>query len=114
GVLGLLAGGTARQRRVWRSSLALWGNAVTNEPASSFAHYNYGCALAKSGERAAAGEEFRRAVECDGFHPESHFNLGNMLREEGRSDEALRQYELSVRVRPAFARGWLAIASLDA
>ena len=57
GVLTLLAVATARQTRVWRSSLTLWGNAAANEPASSFAHYNFGCALAKAGRRVAAVEE---------------------------------------------------------
>ena len=113
-VLALLAVATARQTRVWKSSLALWRNAAANEPDSSVAHYNYACALTNAGERAAAAEEYRRSIECNGFQPESHFNLGNALREDGRCDEALREYELSVRVCPTFVRGWLAIAALDA
>jgi tetratricopeptide (TPR) repeat protein len=114
GVLALLAVATARQTRVWKSSRALWSHAAANEPASSFAHYNYGCALAKAGKRAAAAAEYRRAIECNAFQPDSHLNLGNVLREEWRCEEALREYELSVRVCPGFVRGWLAIAGLDA
>lgn len=113
GVLALLAVATARQTGVWKSSLTLWQTAAANEPASHFAHFNYGCALAKAGRRAAAAEEYRRAIECNPVAPEPHLNLGNVLRDEWRCDDALREFVAAVRLCPILVRGWLAIAALQ-
>src|SRR5439155_1661123 len=58
--LGVL---TWNQVQVWRDSERLWTQALTVDPKSSIAHYNWGVVLAQQGKLADAGSHYQRALE---------------------------------------------------
>jgi tetratricopeptide (TPR) repeat protein len=61
--------------------------------------YELGCELevAAPAEAAAA---YRRALEQAPDHPDAHLNLGRLLHEEGRLDEAEQRYRRAAALRP--------------
>ena len=62
-------------------------------------NYLKGSCLKTQGDWAGAAEAFRRELEIDASHYESNLNLGNLLREEGRYEEALVHLLRAARVR---------------
>jgi tetratricopeptide (TPR) repeat protein len=62
-------------------------------------NYLQGECLRTQGNWAGAAEAFRRELEVDPNHLESNLHLGNILREEGRYDEALVYLTRAARVR---------------
>ncbi len=61
-----------------------------------------GLSLAKSGDRARAAEEFRRAIAIDPRNAHAYNNLGDVFRATGQRDEALEMYRRAIALAPAF------------
>jgi tetratricopeptide (TPR) repeat protein len=57
--------GTILQNRVWHDGVALWGRALAYAPHVATPHYNFGIALMRHGNPAAAREEFLTAAQLD-------------------------------------------------
>lgn len=55
---------------------------------------------------AEAAEAYERAIALEPKHADAHLNLGRLLHEEGRLDEAERHYQAAVDVDPHHARAW--------
>lgn len=49
---------------------------------------------------------YRRAIALDDTHADAHVNLGRMLHEDGRAQEAERHYRRAIQLRPRQATGW--------
>jgi tetratricopeptide (TPR) repeat protein len=45
---------------------------------------------------------YQKALELEPDNAEAHYNLGNMLRQKGRVEEALAQYELALQSKPDY------------
>jgi len=56
-------------------------------------HYMLGLSAWKSGDNWLAEEAFQRALELDSTHVKSWLNLGRVLLDEGRADEALEMID---------------------
>jgi tetratricopeptide (TPR) repeat protein len=67
------------------------------DPQSADAHVNLGDALQARGDRAGAADAYQKATW---LRPSavSHYNLGNLLRQTGRPEEAERAYREAVRL----------------
>jgi tetratricopeptide (TPR) repeat protein len=48
-------------------------------------------------------EHYQKALEIQPQYAEAHNNLGNVLRQKGRVDEAIIQYQKAVEIEPDFA-----------
>lgn len=59
-------------------------------------HNNLGLAYGRKGERDKAMEHFTRSVGEAG----AHLNLGYVLNQQGRYDDAIREYEMALRLQP--------------
>jgi tetratricopeptide (TPR) repeat protein len=64
-------------------------------------------------DHAGAAAAYRKAIELKGDHAEATFNLGVVLQESGRLDEAMRAYAQAYRLRPA-SFGQIAMALTSA
>lgn len=53
------------------------------------AYQNLGAALALSGDEAGAEKTFRQSIEVDPSKPEGYHNLGYILRQLGKTEEAI-------------------------
>ena len=96
--VGFLA---ARQLQTWSSTEALFHNVIATYPAvSHVAHNNLGNAYRLNGDIAAAEREFRLSVGLKPF-AKAWSNLGAVLRQQRRYDEALGAYQQALALEPA-------------
>jgi len=96
--LGVL---TFAQSRVYRDVETLYATTIERNPACWMAHNNLGVVLRERGERDAAVEHYRRALELRPEYPEAHNNMGIARSAEGRHQEALASFGEALRLRPA-------------
>jgi len=76
--------------------------AVDEQPQSYTAHTQLAMALEEQGKIAEAESHYRRALTFDEA-PTLYFNLGNVLKDQHRVDEALAAYDRAIEMRPRFA-----------
>ncbi len=104
-LLGAVA--TAQRNRAYASEVALWRDTVEKCPQNARAHYNYGLYLNRSGQVAAAMEQYRVALEISPTYVMAHNNLGYALAELGRTDEAIAHYERALAQEPDYLESLL-------
>lgn len=78
---------------------------VDLDPEASDDWYDAALDLETSDPRGAA-EAYRRAIELDPGHADALLNLGRLLHEEGRVDEAEARYRDALDADPSSARAW--------
>jgi tetratricopeptide (TPR) repeat protein len=61
-----------------------------------------GGAAAMRGDREGAERAFARAIELHPEIPEAHYNLGLVLQESGRAEDAMARYRAAIALRAAF------------
>ena len=66
----------------------------------------------QAGDLATAATLYRRCVSMDRHDPIAPFNLGNVLREQGRAGPARLFFELALTIDPEFADAWYNLAQL--
>ncbi len=94
---------TVVRNRDWRSEVRLFGAAVAASPHSAKARFNYGSALAESGDVKGARMMLESAVAIAPAYPEAHNLLGTILLAAGDLGAAGRAFETSVEHAPAYA-----------
>jgi len=77
-------------------------------------HALYGMALLETGDPEAAAREFRRELEKNPNEFDSNLNLGALLRQERRLEEALPFLQHALRVRPKSPAARYQLAALYA
>jgi tetratricopeptide (TPR) repeat protein len=88
-----------KQIAVWHDSSALWSRALEVE--SSYpAHLNLGNAFMDEGDSLGAMQQFREAVALWPDNPLAHSNLGKALLQLNQVDEAIREFQFSLRFDP--------------
>lgn len=87
----------------YHRAIAAYRSAVSLDPDLADAHCNLGAALYNNGDRSEARRCFERCLELQSFHVEGHFNLANLLDDEGRSEAALVHYLAALRGDPLCA-----------
>lgn len=78
------------------SSAAAYEKAVAIDPGSAEAHRCLGVVLLDMRDRTRAEAELRKAVELNG-DPDAVLQLGRILHEDGRNDEALQWAETAIK-----------------
>ncbi len=92
-------------------SAAEWRRTIEANPEDPLARDNFGMVLLLAGRREEAAEQIekarelrlRSAVEAAPEQPEPHVQLGELLRQEGRLDDALAQFRKAVEIEPGNA-----------
>jgi Flp pilus assembly protein TadD len=110
--LGVL---TLRRNEVYRSSVAVWSDVVSQRPDNPRAHANLSAAYERAGNLDSALDHAREAVRMAPSHQNALINVGVCLRQMGQVKEAVAQYERALELRKAPAVLWsnLGIALLD-
>lgn len=70
-------------------------------PDDAETHYLLAAALIQAGDLAAAEQELMRALELKPNLPEARFGMGVLRRLQGRTDEAIREFEAFLQGPPA-------------
>jgi len=85
----------------WKDQMTLFTATARTSPLSAKAHYNLGTALEDRGNRAAAMEEYRKAIAIKPDMVQALRNLGLDLLAEGNAAEAIRLLSEASRLDPA-------------
>ncbi|HYT73905.1 MAG TPA: tetratricopeptide repeat protein [Vicinamibacterales bacterium] len=100
---------TARaQAAHWADSLTLWQHAARVVPDNYIAYENMGQALRERGQLEDALESYKKALTMIPSHSPAleamiRNDLGLVLTRQGKSEEALPQFDAAIRLNPAFA-----------
>lgn len=101
GSLAALCGAAYVEVGHWKTSIALYEQAVRHTRNNYIAHFNLANARFRDGQHDAALEHYREAVRIrPGYYPAAHFNLGFILSRRGALDEAIREYERVIEIQP--------------
>ena len=74
---------------------------------------NLGFCREKQGRLEEAGDLFRRSLEVRPTAP-AHYNLANLLSQQGKLEEAEAHYQAALRLKPEFVEAWYNLGVLEA
>ena len=77
-------------------------NAIACDETFADAHCNLGAVFFNRAERAAARRCFERCLRVEPGHVEAHFNLANLLEEDGCNEMALHHYRCGLASDPCY------------
>ena len=89
---------TFRQIATWRDSLSIWRHAVDVTANNRIAEENFGFEPRGREEYDEAVVHLRNAARIDPNHPVLHLNLAATLAASGHLEEAVSEYEATVRL----------------
>jgi tetratricopeptide (TPR) repeat protein len=109
----LLLGTTKMQAREFAEALVDLQKAVELNPKLPDVYSYYGLALLTTGDMAAAGDAFRKELESNPNDFVSNLQIGVILKQDQRYDEARSSFERALRVRPRDPGVRYQLATLD-
>jgi protein O-mannosyl-transferase len=108
---------TARaQVEHWRDSVTLWVHAIQVTPNSYLAHENLGQALRERGRLEEARASYARALALtpsgwSAYAAVIHNSLGLISTKDGRTPQAIEEYEVATRLNPKFTEAHINLAN---
>ena len=99
GVVTLLAMNstvTVLQNYLWNNEVRLWSAAAQTYPASALTRFGMADALRFSQQWTEAEAQYRTVIAMDPTHEDAAINLGIVLAEQGRTDDARAQWDAVV------------------
>ncbi len=106
----------AQQKR-FREAVVEFERSLRIEPEMAMAHNNLGLAYQALGMLKEAREAFQKAIDLDTDDlavAYAHNNLGNLLRQQGDYEGAMKQYLLALRRKPDYAVAWANLGDMHA
>ncbi|HPL64066.1 MAG TPA: tetratricopeptide repeat protein [Syntrophales bacterium] len=95
-----LSAATWRHLPVWKTSEALFKNALSATTGNYVIHGNMGALLASTGKDDEALAHYGEALRIKPDDADTHYNIGNILARRGQTDEAVSHYREAIRFRP--------------
>jgi tetratricopeptide (TPR) repeat protein len=93
-------GQAAYQARKYSDATAMFERYTVQRPANAWGHYMLGLSAWKSGDVAKSEQAFEKALSIDPMHVKSLVNLGRVLIEEKRYDDALDRLTTAAEINP--------------
>lgn len=99
-------------RKGWKAAASKLTELVRRDPENAWFLSDLGKAQLASGQGDAAIATFRRAVEANPRNIATHCELAGAYAQEGRREEARREYELALTLSPRFPGAWKGLVRL--
>jgi tetratricopeptide (TPR) repeat protein len=90
-------------------AIELIGKAIEINPSLTAYHNNFANAAKAGGDLSGAEASYRRALVLDRRNAEAYLNLGTLLEEQRRWEEAKLSYEAALRCAPAMVRALVSL-----
>ena len=91
---------TYTQIKYWRDGYTLFAHALEVTAANPIAEGNLGSSLMEMGRPDLAESHLERAIQLMPWDTTAHYNLGTLLHRRDELDQALREYQLTLRYGP--------------
>jgi protein O-mannosyl-transferase len=119
-VLIVLARCAWLQTAYWQDEVTLWRHTLDCTSDNCFAHYHYASALVdrpgpedvKRDDLEKAVGHYREALRIKPDYEEAYLKLGNILTQQGKTDEALAHYRTILQFKPDYAGAYNNIGAL--
>jgi len=98
-LLVLLMSLTWRHSRIFETQEILWEDTLVKNPACWMAHTNFGMERQKRGDYAGAQAHYESSAALYGGDHEVHNNLGTVLLNAGKFDEAIKHCRKAIEIR---------------
>lgn len=106
----LAQAGAALQRGDGQQAESVLAPVLKDNPREPTALYLMAAAQKFQGNQTEACTLYERSLAVDYQQPDTHNSYGNLLKEMGRYDEAVAQYDAAVGQKPEFAQAWVNLA----
>jgi Tfp pilus assembly protein PilF len=90
------AGESAYRKKNYREAVEMFGGYVQRHPKNAYGHYMLGLSAWKSGDLDGARGAFEQALSLDSTNVKTLLNLGRVLLDQGRSDDAFVRVSAAV------------------
>jgi len=87
-------------------ALATFSQVVKELPQDPHGYYQRGVCHERKKDAAAAEVDYRKAIKLKPSFAEAHNNLGALLQDGGKSEEAIDHFKLAVKVKPDYGEAW--------
>ena len=104
-VLMTLTAMTSVQVGYWQDTVSLFEHALATTDGSHFAHTNLAQGLKDKQRYAEAAAHYASAIELNPGWPEGYANLGNVLTDLGKTDEAIVNFNKALELKSAQTGG---------
>ncbi len=111
-LLSLLGLRTILRNSDWHDPVRFYTGTLKYSPSSYRIINNLGMTYAERHEDGLAEETYKRAISLDPKSAVSYYNLGNLLKAEGKINEAISYYQDAINADPKFSLSYRAIAQI--
>ncbi len=94
---------SAKRLAAYDNELNLWLEVLQAHPNDAMAHQSIGAYLERTGDDAAAAEQYREVIRLDPHSVYAHYSLGLLLKKHGAYDEAVMHIAEAARILPRSA-----------
>jgi len=91
---------TIGQNLIWRDGITFYNHTLRYAPKDFSIINNLGLAYAEAGDLKRAEETFLSALSLNMYLPMAHYNLGDIYYRTGRTNQAISEYSLAMRLSP--------------
>src|SRR5260370_28617084 len=93
---------TRHQLHYWQDNMSLARHAVEAMPGNYLAYDGYGKALEDAGRKAEAFNNYSKALKLEPRFTQGQYNLGTLLMDLGRPDEAIAHFQAALHESPKY------------
>ncbi len=95
---------TWQQNGVWRDPVTFYTHILEFERGSARVHNNLAMAYSEKQQEDLAIYHYQTAIEREDHYPQTHFNLGKLLINNGKAAEGVAQMKRAMEIDPTFYR----------
>jgi tetratricopeptide (TPR) repeat protein len=89
---------TSDRNKDWRNPISFYESTLKYKPDSARLHNNLAMAYADAEREEDAIREYKKAIECGDYYPQTHYNLSNIYIKRGNYETAISELKKSIEI----------------